>query len=365
MSTPLPTLLDRWDPNTKFELIELLRPEFSSAMAYRGQARRYVFDADASRRVGEMLCNDLPLIIDNIEFARPTFPTMYVEFDFDALWHAWHPSRAKTPVADAELGFLIHKDLVVPLVTADDFPSPVVPLVGHRVNRPQSPQLRRDLAVDDEQFEILRVSFVFGGYREVDKHGGGIHNVYLPKMGNLGEWEARQVAAHFDIRPAYDLSSISEQRRASSLRENIFRGGGDPVILTAALLLLSQPRHVVEVQEQAGWRGIYRGKLRWVKEHHRVVVHLDPSEEIRRRARMHTDRASPLLHDVEGHWKNFNRPDEPCSHEWEPLGQERTVNGDYRRYFCPNCLQRRVWTEAYLRGDATRGVATHDYEVRR
>ena len=83
-----------------------------------------------------------------------------------------------------------------------------------------------------------------------------------------------------------------------------------------------------------------------------------------------TDRKSPVRHDVMGHWKHYNRTTD-CNHHfpddqrmaWEPIGAERTLSGDYKRYWCSLCLQRRTWTEAFKAGGP--GVATTEYTVTR
>jgi hypothetical protein len=184
--------------------------------------------------------------------------------------------------------------------------------------------------------------------------------VSLPDIGDA--WSHAQIASHYDVMPAYLDTDPDIFARLC------FGGGGDPMTLTAMLLLLNQPSKFVALTHVARERGIYRGKLKSFKEHHVVKINLSPGQKVR--DLLHTtERAAPIRHDVGGHWKHYNKA-VGCNHHhpdqrqaWEPVGPERTESGDYKRYWCPLCLQRRTWTEHFMRG--SEGLATKHYEVTR
>lgn len=341
-----------------------LRPEVEAILKFIPSARRYVFDAEASARVGEFHREHLDLMIENVEFARPPFPTTYIEIDARAMWHGWRPDQPALPTSDTTIGFLAHGDAVVVLTEAKGVfgSESMVAYNGFRINKPQSIPLDRLTGFADERADAVKQAYVFGGQRYVvdpadysPKQLGKGQEIRLPDLPF--EWTHAQVAAHFDIRPSY---VIDDPR---TFVENAFRGGGDPMTALVALLLLNQPSEVIDLRTEPAGRTIFRGKLKSYREHHVVTIRLDQAVRILKGFE-HSDRASPVFHNVEGHWKNYNKSPR-CIHNWEPIGVQRTTSGDYRHYWCPRCFQRKTWTEAFGRGDSLRGVAMTEYRVKR
>lgn len=337
-------------------------------------ARRYIFDAEASARVGEMLHDNLDLLIDNIEFARAPYPTTYIEIDFKAYYRAWRREEPSL-TSDTKVGFLISGANAIEIVKDDGAftpqgERPMAGMFGFSINRPQRipPEVLfrgatngpyESYRKEDQELStefMIKMSYVLGGYRKVSSKGGGYMDLHIPLWGD--KWSLPQIAQHFDIWPAYSDTN------GKTMVDAAFMGSGDPVLLLACLLLLNQPAEYTTIERTPAGRGIYRGKLKSFKEHNIVSVSLEQRQHIIRRWE-HTDRASPLLHDVEGHWKNYNKSSRPCEHNWEPLGTEMTSSGQPKHYWCPRCFQRRTWTEAFVRGDAERGVATKHYEVKK
>lgn len=361
---PLPTMLDG-DINPTFGQFKMV-PEVTSALEFASRARRYVFDQEASRHVGVMLRENLDLLIDNIEFARAPMLDTYIELDYPALWHAWRPELPRKPAeTDTRIGFLVHLDNVISLATGpvweanNHVKGALIAPWSFRVNRVQR-SLARVLDQEDERALLFaKMSYVLGVTK--GKHPGEVDIPYL-KNFNIHHWSPAQVSAHFDMYPTYDMTSY--ERAPKLMLESCFQGSGDPVILTAALLLLGQPRHVVSVETRPAFRQVIRGREKWVHEHHRIIVHLDPTIELKR-DRNPSPREGPEGHIVEGHWRNYNKPPAGCDHDMEPVGQERSADGQYKRYWCPKCLQRRTRVDQHLRGDWSRGGGTSDVDVRR
>jgi hypothetical protein len=211
-------------------------------------------------------------------------------------------------------------------------------------------------------------SYVFGGQRLIEPDGRRYAPDYiddnivveLPVLPSV--WTHSQIAAHFDIVPAYSDTTTKDVIKLS------FLGGGDPMILTTMLLLLQQPSKFVALESVGREVGLWRGKRQVFKEHHVVKLHLAREQKVRDMFHV-TDRKTPTKHDVSGHWKHYNKS-QGCNHHhpdqrqaWEPVGADRTLAGDYKRYWCPYCLQRRTWTEFFTTQGP--GVSTHHYEVTR
>lgn len=358
-----------------------LRPAVEAAWGQRYSAQRYIFDIEASRRVGEMMGTCVDLMVDNIEFARTPYPTCYFELDARAMWAAWRPDQAIRDSHDERVGFLVHKGTVVVMAAGPVYHTtvrgveqvlidkPQVCGLSFRINRPQTIPFAKLTALAEPLAVQCKTAYVFGGQRGVDKPGDYRFDhfdertwVFLPDLP--GAWTHDQVAAHFDIMPAFMTTPPTE------VLQLCFLGGGDPMLLTTCLLLLNQPSRFVGLTEVKREHGIYKGKRQTFKEHHIVTVHLDQSKKVRRMLHV-TDRASPIAHPVEGHWKHYNKS-ESCNHHhpdqrqaWEPVGPERTISGDYKRYWCPLCLQRRTWTEHFQKGNAGEGFATNEHVVTR
>lgn len=359
--------------------VHKLRPAGEAVWQQRINARRYVFDKEASARVGEMMRDCVDLMVDNIEFARTPYPTCYMEIDSRAMWSQWRPDQPALPTHDEHVGFLSHNGTVIILaggaiyetnnrgVQAIHHPGGVVCGMSFRINRPQAVPYSKLTGQPPHLADVVKQAFVFGGQRYVTE-AGHYHpshfaegtNVNLPDLP--GVWTHSQIAAHFDVEPSHVNTSPQEMVKLS------FLGGGDPMLFTTMLLLLNQPSKYVALTQMAARSGIFKGKLKSFKEHHVVTLHLDKSQHVRRMFQS-TDRAGPIGHNVGGHWKHFNKSDW-CNHHhpderqaWEPIGPERTEAGDYKRYWCPLCLQRRTWTEKFHRGDSSRGHATTEYHV--
>lgn len=356
-----------------------LRPIVNAAWKQRHNARRFIFDREASARVGEMLRENMDLLIDNIEFARPPYPTTFFELDSRAMWHGWHPEVPSNTTADEKVGFLIHNGSVIVLASGPVFKTTedgrgltavytkkaAVCGMSFRINRPQSLPFAKLTGLPTELADLCKVSYVFGGQREQDAHYFVDRltertKVNLPAIGDA--WTHAQIAAHFDVTPSYINNKPSEVIKLS------FLGGGDPMLLTTMLLLLNQPSRYVDLEHVGREVGLWRGARMVFHEHHVVHLKLGRSAKVRDIFNL-TDRRAPIAHEVMGHWKHYNKS-LGCSHHhpdqrqaWEPVGPERTISGDYKRYWCSLCLQRRTWTEDFTTGGP--GVATKHYEVTR
>ena len=388
------TLLDIASPADHPKRGLKMRPALAAAWQQRHSARRFIFDAEASRRIGEMMRTNMDLLIDNIEFARTPFPVCYFEFDTRAMWLAWRPEQPIGLTADERAGYLVHEGTVLILsngkrpntVRSAEWPSAGFGGISFRLNRPQSVPLSKLTGQNEADALRVRDAYVFGGQRRL--HNGALvkrigdgsfalaenlrgslgGDILMPEIGSA--WTHSQIGAHFDIGSTFHEVTPSGLRevRGDHFTEICFLAGGDPVTLVTMLLLINQPSKHVAIGQVAREVGLWRGHRTVFKEHHVVTIRLDRKPTVRDIFNL-TDRAAPIAHDVMGHWKHYNRGTD-CNHHldderqaWEPVGTDRTLSGDYKRYWCPLCLQRRTWTEAFHTGGP--GVATTEYAVTR
>jgi hypothetical protein len=389
------TLLDLASPADHPKRGLKLRSTLEAVWQQRHNARRFVFDHAASARVGEMMLNHVDLLIDNIEFARAPYPTCYFEFDSRAMWREWRPEQPLVPSSDERVGYLVHEGTVLIFSngkrpnTARDPQWPDVGFGGisFRLNRPQSVSLTKLTGHNEVDAIRVRDAYVFGGQRRIDPRDPRLTHIndtfsvsrgelrgdlgidiVMPEIGK--QWTHGQIAAHFDISPTFHRVTHGELRDTApkDFTELCFMAGGDPLTLVTLLLLLNQPSKHVAIGQVPREVGLWRGRRTVFKEHHVVTLRLDRPTSVRDIFNL-TDRRSPVAHDVMGHWKHYNRSI-GCDHHhadgrqaWEPVGADRTLSGDYKRYWCPLCLQRRTWTENFTTGG--QGVATTEYVVTR
>ena len=91
-------------------------------------------------------------------------------------------------------------------------------------------------------------------------------------------------------------------------------------------------------------------------EHKTITLNVPQQTDHRKLARSVVAAANRRAHQVRGHWrKDWRHPLHLlCDHDYETLG------GTLR---CRHCLGQRLFIHEHLRGDASIGFVTHDYEV--
>ena len=303
---PRITLLDLASTDDHHRRQLKLRPALAGVWAQRINARRFVFDREASRRIGEMLNSHVDLLVDNIEFARTPFPTCYFEFDARAMWRAWRPEQPHSLTSDERVGYLVHEGTVLILsngkrpntVRDPNWPSAGFGGIAFRINRPQTVPLTLLTGHNEADAMRLRDAYVFGGQRQISLNDprvvhnsdgtitmdeGAMHGelgagISMPELH--GAWTHGQIAA--PLRPPVDLQRGDAAGRpargeGSDFSELCFMAGGDPLTLVTLLLLLNQPSKFVSMESVNRSVGLWRGARKVFKEHHVVRIKLDRS----------------------------------------------------------------------------------------
>lgn len=342
-------------------LIDIYQPGRTDSWALRAvnsvryTARRYIFDAAASFRVGDLAFNHPDLVAQNIEFARQPYADMYIEVNPREIFKARGQDISSS--GDTRVGYVLTGNSIFVLAEgvgnaygeANTQLSSTMGPLGFRLNTPQTQRLPGLFFTDDESdAKILRNVWVLGGQRERDKNLRATGTVLLPEINMPIE----HFTNRFDLFKTMSvIAKVTNPQRF--MYDFAFLGGGDPVICSAALLLLNQPSHRLYERMVPNRREMYAGKSVVFMSHSVVSVHLDEKESIRKLFVGH--RTSPKGHEVEGHWVNYDKT--ACEHEFEPLD----TTGD--RFKCSKCSQRRTWRKQHIRGDASRGWVVKHYEV--
>ena len=79
-------------------------------------AEKFVFDGEASERVGRVLLEVPELLVEQIQFARPPFDLCWIEYETDPIYRLLNPDNwnPDDTTRDYRVGLLIeHNDILV------------------------------------------------------------------------------------------------------------------------------------------------------------------------------------------------------------------------------------------------------------
>ena len=312
-------------------------------------AEKFVFDAQASARVGTVLRDVPELLVEQIQFARPPFDLCWIEYDVDVIFATLNPTRAIEPdeSRDVRIGILIehHRMIVVSEDVQGRFG--IMPAIYHlNTEWPVEEQLA--LA---QQFGTSRMGIDYWLWGSV-----------APKLIEMGR--------HDYLRTLRDTNRVEWLLAIPPERANAVYNGtiGDFKNHVGVLLMLNQPAltQYVEVPRGRGWVG---NKPKPFMAHRVVHVALDPVPQLRRISAAEGAGSVRRRHRVRGHYCiNERARSGGCIHQWQAAGEAWQsvavkVGDDPERWVCALCQGRRWWRADHARGDATIGWVNHTYKV--
>ena len=131
---------------------------------------------------------------------------------------------------------------------------------------------------------------------------------------------------------------------------------GDVRNFWTLLLWINRPSKVIRRDYPAGAK-LFKGKRVSYSKHQVIDIDLNKKQYVYYANSIKLEeRASPLLHEVRGHFKHTGG-DITCSHDW-PLVADR-----HHHWTCNKCQRMRWWAKDHHRGDASKGVNIPDYTV--
>jgi hypothetical protein len=294
------------------------------------RARPYRFDEAASAKIGAFSTECIDLVAANLEFAIPPFDSIYIEIDIQQCISGTgraHPTNAE-PDADWKLGFLIDHGTIWTVACNKTQPHCAVSPWGYiDTSYFEHGVARHDMSPWNEKAELLLGSAV----RDVDK---GMMSKFLDR---------------FDV-GFFGRPNISREAMDYMLAGSV----GEIRFLSAALLFL-QARRGVSIGGVPFERRMTRGKSRVFMAHSTVTINLEGPVEMRRAFTI-GDRQSPRAHEVPAHFAH-RYGDRNCEHQWREREDEPT------HWDCPLCGRFRYLRKQHMRGDASIGFVTRDYNV--
>lgn len=303
-------------------------------------SRVFIFDEEASGRVGHFVRTCPDILSDQIEFAIPPYDNTYIEIDQPSFLKAaeTRDKLCDPLVADRRLGFLsVGPDIFV-LANSLKHPGGWISPIG-----------------------LIRIPDI------------GPMSVHASLSGELVErdnplYETTKkillASTYLDLTPDqrnrfsnyYGISYWGEPEHAKTLIERFTKeSAGEARIYAACLLMLYQKKHII-VQDHGPRRGLSRGKARVYMAHSTVTIQLDDEVKIRRAFKA-SERAEARRHEVRTHY-GHRHTDFHCEHQWE----ERP-GGVHKQWTCPKCGGLRYLRKAFLRGNGALGFVMKSYKV--
>jgi len=317
------------------------------------KAKRFVFDSDASFRLGQLMHENAPLIARNMFNLKMPFEELYIEVDSMALFEG--RSGHVDPTDDMRIAYTVDNGRVITLVEAMNAVQSqteiyVAPFT-FALNKEQEIPPKKIYSLDDDDLaENLKMCWVVGAQKDTknfDKNGQ--LSIHLPDLEDI---KSEDLAKMVDVKPIMPLES--EQAYECS-----FMGGGVPMIFAAAVMMINERSKHTIIMEKAARRILHKGKSHAVPEHSVVSVHFDKSDCVDVRYLITSNPGKPRReHDVRGHWVYYN--DNQCNHTWEPLTPDNT-----KQYICPSCRARKTWRHEHVRGDIALGRVDKVYSIKK
>jgi len=312
-------------------------------------AEKFVFDTEASARVGIVLRDVPELLVEQIQFARPPFDLCWIEYDVETIFNMLNPDRVWTSddTRDMRLGLLIEHHRMV--VVAEDAQGRFgfMPMVYH---------LNTEWKLDEQ--------LVFAEQLGVSRIGIDLWlwGAAAPKLIANGKREYLRVLR--DTNRAELLLPVPPDKAVALHNGTV----GDFKNHVGMLLMLNQPSltQYALVPRTRGWIG-HRPKPYMA--HREVRVASDPVPRVRQLSHGGGEGSLRRRHRVRGHYcTNAQARSGGCIHQWQAAGAEWkpvavAVGDDPERWVCDVCGGRRWWRADHARGDAGLGWVEHTYRV--
>src|SRR5262245_41960581 len=259
MSTDTPQLLDIWQ-----KIVPLRKPVEKIVRNATPTARRFVFDSEACKHVGDLLRHAGDLVAEQILFAKPPYPNTYLEIsDARAMFRAWRPEEQNNPLtSDDKIGILYVGDRLYTMCSSDTTDVPAtVGMFSVQMGHGQTMPLANIFGTFNDHFETpaghhnwrdqVKLAYLLGGMRQTD----GILMVSADYQWFLDNYDLSSTLE--DPPPGYRTD------RHRTMVESAFLGGGDLLIGAACLLLIhghQRGLRNISIRSQPHHRGWYRSR---------------------------------------------------------------------------------------------------------
>ena len=356
-----PLLADRFAANRDRTMLLMAGEKATREVQHRvRQARKLVFDVEATERVASVV-RDIPeLILRESQFARAPFDLTWIEYDAAAYWETLmgHPQNPDDNTVDTRVGFLIDHNrvnVVMEGTSRETNGNGLYPIAYH-LNTEWPAEDQRRFAEFTHTSRLGLDVWLWGSTAQHFMDTGQTGLMRTLRDHNMAEWIGN---------PAYTLN----------VRRTDLLGGaqGDLRTVIALLLMINRPAVVQYKHTLPNARGFIRNKLLPYLSHTVVSVSLDAVKTLRLIGTPEGEAIERRRHEVRGHYCHDHTAREymriaGCMHDWQPCDEtwarSDAAPAEVNHWTCGTCGGKRWWRVAHERGSAERGFVAHDgYEI--
>lgn len=303
-------------------------------------ARRFVFDKDASQLAGKLALEAGDLVIAHRQFAIPPYPSTYVEVDGVSFFGRVNNLHRPVPDPDHRFAYLFNGPYIYEFTASTNTSA----LTFFRIKLSPPGEGKHEPG--------LLIPFR-GGDKEGKSAVMGDDFKMVVMLGTHAKDAPREIADE----ATFEWVMNPFPRTIDAWTDFFFEWNGTVRNAWALLLWLNQPARI-RTTSIGPSRSIVRGKLRTYRAHHIVTIDLNKKYRTIRRAFLDgAERTPPRRHEVRGSFHHHGGLDTGCGHDW-PLMPD--LDGVWT---CTKCQRRRWWVRDHMRGDATRGFVTKEYDT--
>lgn len=311
----------KWGPTVTSEVAKVVR-------AAAPQARCYVFDRDASFKLGQFIRSCPDVIADQLEFAIEPYPITYIEVEIDAVTDGIGRAASLAGLnADWKIGFLRSGTNVFVLVRSRQSPQVLLGMYGFGY----LPEYLRVADPNPDLWDRAAVHMLGSTYNDLNEK-------------QIRRFMDRYAQLYYGPKELEDIA----------VKEAMEGHMGEIRTYAAALLLLHQKK-CIALTEKPAYRAISRGKSRPFMAHNVVTITLDGPIEIRRAMNAGTGETR-RAHEVPAHYAH-RYGTRNCEHIWSKRENEEN------HWDCSKCGRFRYLRRDHIRGDASKGFVKKSYNV--
>lgn len=329
------------------------------------KAKKYVFDDDASMRIGEVT-RDIPdLLVRESRFARAPYELTWIEINSVAMWRAMyannsnmlaeeHPDRAQ------RLGMIIDNDAAYLVAGVHEKPyesiSHVAAFVYTLNGDPELWTMFGNIVGDTNNSKLREImnGFYWG-----------------TTTRDLSDDVLYEASKHFSC---HTIMENFATLKGQTVRALMAECNGDLRTIIAILLMLNRPSITMYKHTLPNHRGFIRNKLVAYTAHTVVTISLDPQPILKLIGTSRGESIERRWHEVEGHFCHDKTSRDyariaGCIHDWCDTDDDWIpMAGNYARseihhWQCQACGGKRWWRNKHERGNQNLGEVVKEYKV--
>jgi len=332
------------------------RKFIKNVLSWWSKAEKFEFSEEASRLAGQLAFGAGDLILQHRQFARTPYDIMYVEMDSRS-FHELAPAAPEkldtdpTLTKDWKVGYLFVHDLLYVFASdATDYDMAptyyVLARPGEVARLPDKMPARMfDPTTGEDKWSWLKLGIILA--------------TTVNKFSFAAREHKEDLLREVSVRWLDDKLRLPTGMTAQEYVEFCERFSGDVRNAWTFLLWLNQPTRTIFTSVPA-YRSIKKGKLRVYKAHRVVNIQIGKVRSVRKAYLLGAPPLPKRRHRVRGQFHHHGG-DTNCSHEW-PMEPRKSYDGN-DVWDCQKCGRKRWWVQRHMRGDATLGYVTKEYEV--